>query len=381
METETKELPLISVIMPVYNAAYYLKKSISSVIRQTYRHLEILLVNDGSTDRSGAICDRFVAKDNRIKVIHQPNGGVSAARNAALAAAAGEYVTFIDADDWLPEDAIEKLYRGISEKTDSDFCFGAVTLKGLFSSQRMDAPDCTVKVDGDEEQYLNMISMLQTLPAPWGKLYKLDMIRTHHICFPEDVQYGEDILFIWDYIDHCRTFTLLSDAVYDYSCIVSMNACNRFFDEMALWQLQSVVRLERLLMGKNLTETPRQRNLLHYALVRFIVSCRHYIRFLCRNEAVLQIGKTLRLFEGYLDRMTESKTFQSQMPLHQTERDIVSLLGRHDKNTPESVFDCLYQPSRRMKHTVRKLLTPAYRFLIYQCHADRVFVCQKTTRI
>ena len=380
MEKEIRELPLISVIMPVYNSTYYLKKSVGSIIQQTYRNLEIILVNDGSTDKSGLLCDEFAAKDDRIRVIHQFNSGVSSARNAALAAATGKYVTFIDADDWLPEDAIEKLYRGISEKTDSDFCFGAVTLKGLFSSQRMDAPDRTVRIDGDEAQYLNMISMLQTLPAPWGKLYKMDMIRTHRICFPEDMQYGEDILFIWDYIDHCRTFTLLSDEVYDYSCILSMNACNRFFDEMALWQLQSVVRLERLLLGKNLTENRRQGNLLHYALVRFIVSCRHYIRFLDRKEAVLQIGKTIRLFEGYLNRVTDAKIMQSFIPRNKTECDLVDLLEHHEKNVSESVFDCLYQPPGSMKHAVRKILNIAYRFLIYKLDADPVSVRQKTTQ-
>ena len=381
MEKEIRELPLISVIMPVYNSTYYLKKSVGSIIQQTYRNLEIILVNDGSTDKSGLLCDEFAAKDDRIRVIQQFNSGVSSARNAALAVAGGKYVCFIDADDWLPPHAIEKLYLGISEKTDSDFCFGAVTFIGLLSSQRLEAPDSTVRVDGDEESYLSMISTLQTLPAPWGKLYKMEIIRDHRICFPEDVQYSEDFLFLWDYIDHCSTFTFISDEVYDYSCIVSTNASHRFFDQAALWEWKSVVNLERLLMKKNITENLWQINLLHFALSKFIVSCKHYVHFLNRKEAVLQIGKTIQIFEEYLDRMTDAKIIQSQIPRSKTERDIVSLLGRHDKHTPESVFDCLYQPSRRMKHTVRKILTPAYRFLVYQCHADRIFVCQKTTRI
>jgi len=102
--------PLISVIIPVYDVETYLPKCVESVLRQTYTNLEIILVDDGSPDDSGRICDDFAERDSRVRVIHQKNGGLSKARNAGLDAAKGEYITFLDSDDWITEDAYGHLY-------------------------------------------------------------------------------------------------------------------------------------------------------------------------------------------------------------------------------------------------------------------------------
>ena len=102
--------PLISVIVPVYNVEKYLKKCIQSIINQTYKNLEIILVDDGSSDNSGKICDEFAQKDNRIKVIHKTNGGLSDARNAGLDVMSGEWVSFVDSDDFVSPYYIENLH-------------------------------------------------------------------------------------------------------------------------------------------------------------------------------------------------------------------------------------------------------------------------------
>ena len=104
------EKPLISVVVPVYNVAKYLKKSIESIVNQTYTNLEIILVDDGSKDESGDICEDYSLKDSRIIVIHKPNGGLSDARNAGIKQAKGEYITFVDSDDTIDYDMIEFLY-------------------------------------------------------------------------------------------------------------------------------------------------------------------------------------------------------------------------------------------------------------------------------
>lgn len=108
-------LPLISVIVPCYNVEEYLPKCIESILSQTYKNLEILLVDDGSPDNSGRICDEYAGKDCRIRVIHKENGGLSDARNVALDVMKGEYVTFIDSDDYVAEDYVEILYRLIAK--------------------------------------------------------------------------------------------------------------------------------------------------------------------------------------------------------------------------------------------------------------------------
>ncbi len=107
--------PLISVIIPIYEVEEYLKKCVDSVLAQTYKNLEIILVDDGSPDNCPAICDEYAKKDSRIKVIHKENGGVSDARNAGLAIAKGEWLSFIDSDDWIADEYIERMFSNIQE--------------------------------------------------------------------------------------------------------------------------------------------------------------------------------------------------------------------------------------------------------------------------
>lgn len=110
---------LISIIVPVYNVEQYLDDCLISIINQTYKNLEIILIDDGSTDKSGKICDEYAKKDSRIIVIHKENGGVSSARNAGLRIAKGAYIGFVDPDDWIAEDMYEVLYSN-AKKYDAD---------------------------------------------------------------------------------------------------------------------------------------------------------------------------------------------------------------------------------------------------------------------
>ena len=103
--------PLITVIVPVYNVEKYLRRCLDSIIRQTYQNLEILCIDDGSIDNSGEICEQYAARDARIKVIHQENQGLSTARNRGLDTATGEYIAFVDSDDYIAADVLEQLYQ------------------------------------------------------------------------------------------------------------------------------------------------------------------------------------------------------------------------------------------------------------------------------
>ena len=109
--------PLISIVVPVYNAEKTLEKCLDSILCQTYHCLEIILVNDGSTDSSGNICDDYATKDNRIQVIHKQNGGVSSARNVGIDAASGDYIGFVDSDDWIDPRMYEVLQKSISTQS------------------------------------------------------------------------------------------------------------------------------------------------------------------------------------------------------------------------------------------------------------------------
>ena len=116
--------PLISVIVPVYNVEKYLGKCVDSILAQTYENLEIILVEDGTKDNSGAICDAYAAKDSRIRVIHKENGGLSSARNAGMDIARGEYFGFVDSDDWIEPKMYETLLN-LAEKYHADLVCGS----------------------------------------------------------------------------------------------------------------------------------------------------------------------------------------------------------------------------------------------------------------
>ena len=167
--------PVISIIVPVYNVEDYLQNCVDSILAQTFDKFELILVDDGSTDSSGIICDEYAKRDFRVRVIHQPNQGVSAARNAALDIIRGTYIAFIDSDDYVSEDYLLTLFTAISDTSaDLSFC-------GFFW-QREDEPDnkqmyiCTDSyrvLSGFELSCLRYRNRLDV--APWGKLYRKEL--------------------------------------------------------------------------------------------------------------------------------------------------------------------------------------------------------------
>ncbi len=180
----------ISVIVPVYNVEKYLEKCVESIIAQTYSNLEIILVDDGATDSSGLICDRYAENDKRIKVIHKENGGLSSARNAGIVAAEGEYIGFVDSDDYIEKNMIELLAEElISNDADMSVC-------GVYNVyQERKIPQCS-KIErfvcGGEEAY-KLLMIGEKIPGTvCNKLFKRKMIQ--QLRFPEGKLY-EDAFF------------------------------------------------------------------------------------------------------------------------------------------------------------------------------------------
>ena len=146
------EEELISVILPIYNVEKYLEKCLKSVINQTYKNLEIILVDDGSKDNSPQICDEYAVKDKRIVVIHKSNGGLSDARNAGIEIAKGKYITLIDSDDYVELEMYEKLYnKAISDNLDIAIC-GNYNVSEDYKNKKVNLEDEDVRVDHVEQQ-------------------------------------------------------------------------------------------------------------------------------------------------------------------------------------------------------------------------------------
>ncbi|WP_368646161.1 glycosyltransferase family 2 protein [Alkalibacterium putridalgicola] len=200
---------MISVIIPVYNAENYLSECVDSVMNQSYKNLEIILINDGSTDDSPSICDSYLHKDNRVKVIHQSNGGVSSARNAGLQEASGEYVQFVDSDDFLSEDMCEELIRAVSH-TDIAIC----GYQGFDDNRNVDIhqPDTSqIKMQDDWGVQFNALIKKNLFNQPWNKLYKKSKITNR---FNTDFARGEDLLFNLDYFRNISSISVIDKALY-----------------------------------------------------------------------------------------------------------------------------------------------------------------------
>lgn len=181
---------LISVIIPVYNTAPYLERCISSVTENTYKNLEIICVNDGSTDDSLEVLNRLAAKDPRIRVIDQPNGGVSAARNHGLDVASGEYVAFVDSDDWIHREYFALLAETAHEK-DAELVICGLKSVDAYSAAEKDAP--LQPADAFSLSTEDLWAAGGNVSGPHCKLFKRAFLRDHR--YPLHIQYGEDTIF------------------------------------------------------------------------------------------------------------------------------------------------------------------------------------------
>lgn len=290
---------LVSVIVPAYNVEKFLKKCVSSIINQTYKNLEIILVDDGSPDRSGALCDRFAAKDSRIVVLHKKNGGVSTARNAGIEAATGEYICFVDSDDWLPVNAIEILVGKIL--TDhSDFCVGEAELVGISRSVLMHKLPNAYYEKSNAYELLAFDEMLRT---PWAKLFRTEVIARNNLRFLSEVAYGEDTIFVWNYLCCCDRMSIIDLPAYCYSQLNSNNASSKYYHQLADWQYIYVKAMECVVNGSSLPKEEKRKIVCKMVMKNVFFVGWAYARWLDekqRYQLEERLKHTVDVFRDYL---------------------------------------------------------------------------------
>lgn len=198
---------LISIIIPVYNAEKYIHRCIRSVVNQSHKELEIIAVNDGSTDDSLSICETLAAQDNRIKVFSQKNGGVSKARNTGLRLAKGEYVMFLDSDDYMLPDMCKTMLDVLhSKQADCVICGIQEPEGGLWCPQRNIDYSTLVDFKKDFIYQLNT----ELLSPCWNKIFKRQLITN---LFNEDISFGEDLIFCLNYLKNCTKVSFVTDTL------------------------------------------------------------------------------------------------------------------------------------------------------------------------
>lgn len=200
-------MPRVSIIVPVYECEKYISHCIDGIIAQTYTDWELLLIDDGSLDCSGNICDEYATKDSRIRVFHKANGGVSSTRNVGLDYAEGQWVAFVDSDDILYPKALE-VFVGQMEKYNLDLIqchYNRVYKEEHISYMTTEIMTGTQYAESDS--YLTCV---------WGGLFKVSIIQGHHLRFDENIRLGEDQLFLLDYMQYCQSIMRIADVLYFY---------------------------------------------------------------------------------------------------------------------------------------------------------------------
>lgn len=230
----------LSIMVPVYNVERYIRKCLDSLVNQTYKNLEIILIDDGSPDNSGKICDEYALQDNRIKVIHKQNGGVSSARNSGLTVATGDYVCFVDSDDWVALDAYDKLLKYFEEYNVDAVFLGFYIYRGANDIETF-SPKNIGKVN--REKALEQITKRNQGydAATWNKIVKSNIAKNHS--FSTELVVGEDATFWTSCVADCNSVYLDATPYYFYlihgASAVHKNNLQQFYSTWKAWKIIS----------------------------------------------------------------------------------------------------------------------------------------------
>lgn len=245
---KNNSVPTISCIVPIYNCEKYLDKCVESILNQTFDDFEVILINDGSNDCSGEICDKFSKKDSRIKVIHKLNEGVSKTRNLGIEKSIGKWICFIDSDDYVEEFFFEKMLSDVKPETDliisgfsiyeNNSLIRAVSVKNAFITDKKQFMDFFVT-----ERKKN----IGVLNVPFGKFYSKDIIR--NVRFNPEVSMGEDYLFNLQVYDSCKNIIICDKISYCYQ--LNPYSATKNFSEQKLYNQIKMIEESNDYLEKN----------------------------------------------------------------------------------------------------------------------------------
>lgn len=259
--------PTISVIVPVYNVEQYLHKCINSIINQTYRQLEIILIDDGSPDNSGSICDEYVKKDTRIKVIHQKNKGLSGARNSGLEIATGDYVGFVDSDDWIHEKMFEALItQSILHQSDLSSCAVQESNK---TRNEVRLENQKPKILDKKDLVYNYLNFGFYIPR---NLYSRELIKDFR--FDENVLFVEDMFFGINIVERIDNSVFVDFPYYVYNTDNDMSLTRVKYNKNTFLSLDANIYIQ-----KKIKEIfPKDVELLTCIRERIIGNCLYHLQ-------------------------------------------------------------------------------------------------------
>jgi glycosyltransferase involved in cell wall biosynthesis len=245
---------LITVVIPVYNVERYLARCLDSVLQQTYRNLEVLLVDDGSKDSSGRICDEYALQDSRVKVFHIENGGVSNARNLALANTSGEWVLFVDSDDWLELTAIERMVA-FSTENQADCGIFSLLFEYGNSASKMEVQEFVGTPFDLLSGKVPVSEINKLICSPCNKLYKTKIIAENHLQFQAGIKFGEDFIFNAGFLRFAKKAASQNVAYYHYDCSTQDSGVKKLHSAYDAYIIAIEHALNNLLTELNIQDT------------------------------------------------------------------------------------------------------------------------------
>lgn len=291
-------MPKISIIVPIYNSEEYLKECLNSLVNQTFKDIEIICVNDGSTDNSLEIVKHFAEKDSRIKVINQENKGQSAARNAGLKIASGEWITFIDSDDYIDLNTYE---RALTVSNVDVICFGIeVYGDNLYAARQAD--NDYYKIKYKNLVHLNNKIRIHTDVSVCDKLFRKEIIDNYGINFPEGMHF-EDAEFYWKYILCCKTANYIDKYFYHYRRREDSIMHNAFH--------KSGIAIEHLYIIKNLYHFTQKYDLYSQNVELLIELFKQFLGFALANTKLYNQMDILGLANIYANKYFSRKSIKS----------------------------------------------------------------------
>lgn len=301
---------LVSIIVPVYKAEQYIRTCVDSVLAQTFQDWELILVNDGSPDNSGDICDSYTQLDSRIKVIHKSNGGVSSARNLGISSALGEWLYFIDSDDFIENQTLKTSLQE-SENNGIDLIVHGLVDDYLYNNTTRSV-DYNMLKNNDYQSVIEYTDKCGLLRGPVCKLFKKSIVNMYNIRFDESICYGEDTKFTFEYLRRCKSITFVSKHFYHY-CFRNEESLTKRDYDYTFWDRTAKMLLNLRIPIMDLFKMPDS----YYQYIRF-----EYISHLSR--AIYSMYKSDM---GYTERIRYIKCLQADLHLKKGHRDL-SYLNR-----------------------------------------------------
>ena len=335
---------LVSIVIPAYNAALFIESCVNSILNQSYDNFEIIIVNDGSKDNTAEILGRLAEKDNRIHIISQENKGVSAARNSGLASIKGKFLTFVDADDELEENALENMVSMMKDGVDLLVCsHNEVRFSKVPHIHEK-------KIITNSERNERFREFDRVVWWPWGKMFRADIIRYNNLRYDESINFGEDHLFNLLYGKYMTGSVVISDIiVYNYYYIRG-GLCSKYYPDFNRLQKYILIQMADFFGG--IENFPKeQKNLYFGSYLRGCID--YYAAWLSFGRAAEKISETFEMYDELISDEILSEQFTPEQCGLINNKDYKSFTKNYIINNPRNTVIRKY--ARKGRRALEKM--------------------------